>query len=171
MRGTLPVLRAIAALLLVALSVFAKGEMVRISISGGDVSAPIDITAPDALARFHPGHGPGNFEIVNGHRIPRFKPQSFIVDWSSGTVKPPQGLKVHQISFTMKFPDCTRSYIVHYATDPLTNRGYVYIPGQTDPEYAGNTRLLLRGVEGNWFHAWSEWDELAHQLLTANRMR
>ena len=172
MRGTLPILKTTAALLLVTLSIFAKGEMIRITIRGGHLSVPIEITAPDALARFHMGHGPGNFEVLNGNRIPRYKPQSFIVDWSRGTVKPPQGLRVYQILFVMKFTDYDRTYIVRYAIDPSTNQGYVYIPGEADAEYADNTRFILRGVEGNWFHAWSKWEELAHPLLaTANRTR
>ena len=34
-----------------------------------------------------------------------------------------------------------------------------------DPRYRENTWLLLRGVEGKWFHAWSQWNSAVRPLL------
>jgi len=162
------ILETTAVLLGVGLSLFAKGGMVRITIRGEHLANPIEIATPEALARFHAGAGPGNFAIVNGSRIPNFKPQSFIVDWSRQIARPPQGMKVYEIAFSM---EVGRTYTVRYALDSSTNQGYVYIPGEADPEYAENTRMIARGVEGNWFIAWSEWQRLANPLIAAaNRM-
>jgi hypothetical protein len=39
------------------------------------------------------------------------------------------------------------------------------IPGRTGPGYTDNTWIILRGVEGNWFHAWSAWEDVANPLI------
>ncbi len=49
--------------------------------------------------------------------------------------------------------------------DPSSNRGYVHLPGRADKEYRLNTSAILRGVEGNWFRATSEWERLVTPLI------
>jgi len=61
------------------------------------------------------------------------------------------------------------TYVVRYAIDPSSERGYVYLPGKGDPGYRDNVFLIYRGVEGNWFHAWDEWEKLAHPLIEKAR--
>jgi hypothetical protein len=61
------------------------------------------------------------------------------------------------------------TYRVTYVYDPARQEGFVYLPGKTDPRYRENTWLLLRGIEGNWFHAWSAWDAVVKPLLTNAR--
>jgi hypothetical protein len=34
-----------------------------------------------------------------------------------------------------------------------------------EPSYRDNTWLIYRGVEGNWFYAWSEWKRVADPLI------
>jgi hypothetical protein len=164
--GRATILEAAAVLLAVGLSLFAKGGMVRITIRGEHLANPIEIATPEALAQFSAGAGPGNFVIVNGSRIPSYKPQSFIVDWSRPIAGPPQGVEVFEIAFSMA---AGRTYMVRYAVDPSTNQGYVYIPGKADPEYGENTSMIARGVEGNWFLAWKEWERLANPLIEAGK--
>ena len=41
----------------------------------------------------------------------------------------------------------------------------MYLPGKTDAGYRNNVWLIYRGIEGNWFHAWNEWENLAHPLI------
>ena len=60
-------------------------------------------------------------------------------------------------------------YFVRYGVDRSTGEGYVYIPGKTDVAYADNTWIILRGVEGNWFHAWSIWEKVANPLISDAR--
>ncbi len=73
----------------------------------------------------------------HGSGVPIEIPQGFLAGWPRGIARPPEGA----ITATSTFP------------------------GKGDAAYADNTRIILRGVEGNWFHAWSEWEEVAHPLL------
>jgi len=149
------VLTASLLLLIVGLPLFAKGTTVRITITGGDLAVPIQITDP-LVAGFHVWSGAGTSSN---------QAQGFIVDWSSGIAQPPKALRVYEVSFftTRRDPG---TYVVRYAIDPSTDQGYVYLPGRTDAAYRDNTWLIYRGVEGNWFHAWSAWEQVAHPLIT-----
>jgi hypothetical protein len=82
--------------------------------------------------------------------------------------KPPEGLEVYQISF-LTTRQARNTYVVSYVIDPATNHGYVYLPGKTEAGYADNVWMIWRGVEGNWFHAWSAWEKLAHPLIAKAR--
>jgi len=92
------------------------------------------------------------------------------VDWSRGIVEPPKGLLVYDVAFvtTRQNPG---TYVVRYAVDPSTNHGYVYIPGKNDPGYRDNVFLIYRGIEGHWFHAWSQWEKLANPMMVRARAR
>jgi hypothetical protein len=85
-------------------------------------------------------------------------------------VEAPKGVPVYEVSFVT-----TRSnpgtYVVRYAIDPATKRGYVYLPGKTDAGYRDNVFLIYREVEGNWFHAWDEWEKLANPLIERARTK
>ena len=54
---------------------------------------------------------------------------------------------------------------MRYEIDPFTGEAFVYIPGKADAAYA-DTWIILRGVEGNWFHAWSIWEKVANPLMS-----
>jgi hypothetical protein len=145
------VVAALVGLLIAPAGLSAKGETLRIVISGGDLAAPVEITDSAVIVVFRIWAGPGT--STNN-------PQSLNVDWSRGTVKPPEGAPVYQVSFvTTRGP-----YIVRYAID-AANAGFVYLPGKTDAEYDHNVWLILRGVEGGWFHARVEWEKLANPLI------
>lgn len=159
MGGTFAALTAIMALLIAPLQLSAKGDTVRITITGGDLAAPIEITDPAVAARFHVWSGPGTSSN---------EAQGLNVDWSRGVVEPPKGLQIYEVSFVTTRRD-PGTYVVRYAIDPSTNQGYVYLPGKTDAEYRDNTWLIYRGIEGKWFHAWSEWEKLAHPLIAKAR--
>jgi hypothetical protein len=158
MRGTLAASAVILALLIVPVQLSAKGDTVRITIKGGDLAAPIEITDPKVTVAFHVWSGPGTSSN---------EAQGLIVDWSQGVAEPPEGLQLYEVSFVTTRPG--RSYVVSYLLDPSTGEGYVYLPGKTDPAYRDNVWLIYRGVEGNWFHAWSTWEKLAHPLIAKAR--
>jgi len=141
-------------LLIAALPLFAKGTTVRITITGGDLAAPIEITDP-LVAGFHVWSGAGTSSNES---------QGFIVDWSRGITQPPNIRQVYDVSFftTRRDPG---TYVVRYGIDPSTNQGYVYLPGKNDAAYGDNTWLIYRGVEGNWFHAWNAWEQIEHPLI------
>ena len=155
MRGIWAALSAIAVMLVVAPCLSAKGNTIRIVIRGGDLAAPVQIADVSVAGRFHVWSGPGTSSN---------EPQGLIVDWSRGTAVPPRNLPRYEISFVTTRRD-PGTYVVSYVIDPATNRGYVYLPGKTDPEYKDNVWLIYRGVEGRWFHAWSAWEQIAHPLI------
>jgi hypothetical protein len=159
MREIFAALAVIPALLMVPAQLTAKGDTVRITIKGGDLAGPIEITDSDVVRRFHVWTGPG----TGSSEAP-----GLIVDWPRGVAEPPKNLPVYEIAFlpTRRNPG---TYVVLYLIDPSTNEGFVYLPGKTDAGYADNVWLIAHGVEGNWFHAWSAWEKLAHPLIDKTR--
>lgn len=137
--------------MLIAPQLFAAGETVKIVVSGGDLKAPIEITD-------------GRFQVWAGPGTSSNEAQSLNVDWARGAAEPPKGLQIYQVSFATTRRNPT-PYVVRYAFDLATNHGFVYIPGKQDPEYRDNVFLILRRVEGQWFHAWTDWEELANPLI------
>jgi len=152
---------AIAALLIAPAPLSAKGGTIRITIRGGGLAAPIRITDPKVTGRFQVYTGPGTSSNA---------PQGLNVDWSRGVAEPPKGLPIYEVSFVTTRED-RGTYIVRYAIDPATNQGYVYIPGKADPEFADNVWQIYRSNEGHWFHAWAEWEKVAHPLIAKARAR
>jgi hypothetical protein len=170
MSGSLAVLAASLGLSIVSASQAAEMDTVKIIIAGGDLSARIEITDPAVLAECKVGAGPGHTLWWNSREgVPIIVDHGFIVDWKRGEVAPPQGLKTYKISFVTTRHD-PGTYVVRYAIDPSTNQGYVYLPGKGDPGYQDDVWLILRGVEGNWFHAWSEWETVANPLSAGWRV-
>jgi hypothetical protein len=127
MRLAFAALTIIAVLAIVPAPVFAKGDTVRITITGGDLGAPIEITDP-AIVR--------QYNVWAGRGTSSNEPHSVNIDWTQGIAEPPKRVPVYEVSFVT-----TRSnpgtYLVRYAIDPATKRGYVYLPGKTDAGYPG----------------------------------
>lgn len=155
MRRMLAALTASLVLTVVPVQLSAKGKTIRITIKGGDLATPIEITDPDVTWPFQVWTGPGTSSN---------EAQGLIVDWSRGAAEPPKGLQIYEVVFHTERGDA-RTYLVRYVIDPSTNRGYVYLPGRTDAGYWDNVWLIYRRIEGNWFHAWSEWEKVAHPLI------
>ncbi|MGA7238550.1 MAG: hypothetical protein WBY44_22900 [Bryobacteraceae bacterium] len=142
----------------------AGGDTVQILIEGGQLSKPIGIAERAVTARFRVGTGPGTFELLqDGTHLTNMSP-SFVINWGGGVASVPKGLPRYQASFVTGRRD-GGVYVVTYAFDPSTQLGYLYIPGVQDRQYASNTRLIVRGIEGNWFHAWSAWEHVANSLI------
>jgi len=166
-------------------------DTVKIIIAGGDLSAPIEITDPAVLAGFKVFAGPGMRSCIHNcddprEMVPIVFHQGFIIDWDRGSVASPpeklfvEGLTTYTVSFVTTRPIrpiacliCIHihpgTYVVRYAIDPATNRRYVYLPGKADPDYQDNVALSYHGNEGNWFHAWSEWEKVADPLIARGR--
>jgi len=145
-----------------------KGLTTKITISTTDQAVPIEVNGP-TLGMFHIWRGPG--VIVN--HVPQT--EGFIIDWSKGLVEHrPSGLQRYRVSFYTGCPAglCEEkevgpklSYVVLYEYDAAAKKGYVYLPGKGDPEYQINTRSILRGLEGGWFVAISEWQEYVTPII------
>jgi len=159
----------LVALMTVSAPLAAKAPTVRITITGPDQSAPIEIIEPGAGA-FSVWAGPGVY--VNG------APQTsgFIADWQKGPKPEPSAtLRRYRIAFytgckpsetdLCRVAEPQLSYVVLYAYDAATGQAYVYLPGRGEPWYEVNTRSILRSVEGNWFLASSEWQGFVRPFL------
>ena len=143
--------------------VVAKGATTKITITGGGLQSPVQISDPDVLKNFNVWSGPGTF--VNGVE----GTEGFIVDWASGAVTDrPNELRTFELSFYVRpFSEQTDqlAYIVSYAVDPVTGQGYVYLPGKSDEPYRLNTTAIYRGREGNWFRANSAWQAAFRKVV------
>ena len=158
MRRLLATSLALGLLTIAPAQLFAKANTVRIKISGAGLHVPIEITDAKTLANFWVWGGPGSGP---------YKTQSFIVDWARPVAPPPSSFVRYTVHFygAAKASQDRLIYVVHYAYDPSTRHGYVYIPGKKDKGYQLNVSAILRGVEGNWFRAWNLWDATAAPLI------
>lgn len=135
----------------------AKGATTKVVIEGPDLSNPIEIIDRKILANFNVWAGPQ----------PGFNADapSFIVDWSQGPVSEPQSLRRYQVSFYSDEISKDRPiYVVYYAMNQDSWAGYVYLPA-----WHVNMRTIVRGLEGKWFQAWSEWESVARPLIEKAR--
>jgi hypothetical protein len=127
-------------------------------VAGDDLAKPIEISDPNIVVNFQVWVGPGTSSGQG---------QGFIVDWSSGAIKePPKELTRYEVSFYVNEPVEHIAYVVLYALDPSTGRGYVYIPGKSDQHFQSNVGTVFRGVEGSWFQAWTVWDKVVVPLIS-----
>jgi hypothetical protein len=140
----------------------AKGDTVKITIKGADLTTPIEIIDPQILANFRVWAGPGTSSNES---------QGLIIDWSKGPAKgQPKGFPVYEVSFYVNLPKERLVYVVFYESDPSMDEGYVYLPGKADPSYPLNVSTIFHGVEGKWFHAWSAWEKVARPLIARARL-
>lgn len=129
---------------------FAKGQTSKITISGADLKAPIEITDPSVLLKFNVWSGVGTSSTSSG--VTRQGDTGFIIDCPLGFVtRRPKALTRYQVSFYAKFPQERLVYVVFYEYDPATDEGYVFLPGKGDEWYRTNVGSILRGVEGQFF--------------------
>jgi len=148
---------------------FAKSETARIEIAQG--KRAILTLEPESARQFTIWSGPGTSSTDSNTTD---SPRDF-ADWSSGAVEPPAKLRVYKVRFycaalgesereTVPSNFC---YGVRYAVDPETGQGYIQIPKDGDRDFPHNTGTILRGVEGQWFHASARWEEVVRPQLDA----
>jgi hypothetical protein len=154
--------------LFAASRILAKGATTKIMIEGADLAEPLEITDRKVLANFNVWTGPGTFSTQPGFNA---NAPSFIIDWSEGPVTElPQALRKYQVSFYADERSKERAiYVVYYAVSPGSQQGYVYLPGKSDDWWRLNVSSISRGVEGEWFHAWSTWENIARPLIAKAR--
>jgi hypothetical protein len=146
--------------LFIAAPLSAKGPTLKIIVKGADLRKPVEITDPNVLAPFNIWTGPGTSSNEQ---------QGLIIDWSGGVVSErPKGLRRYEVSFYSNHHADGLDYVVYYEYDPTTKQGYVYVPGESDEWYRMNTFSIYHGIEGNWFHAWTEWNNIATPLIHRN---
>ncbi len=159
LRRSFPSVLGLLLMIAIPVSLPAKGKTIRITIQGADLKSPIEITDPKILANFNVWDGPGT-SSNEGHGL--------IVDWSQGTMSsPPKGLPLYEVSFYADSGNQEEKqvYVVWYEYDPSSRHGYVYLPGKGEKWWRLNVSSIFRGVEGNWFSAWSSWEDVARPLI------
>jgi hypothetical protein len=146
-------------LVCVPLLVIAKGPTLKITIKGSDLASPVEITEERILGKFDVWAGAG--VMINGAP----QTEGFIIAWEKGPVaEPPATLPKYEVSFHVIHQGPSR-YVVSYAYDPATGKGYVYLPGKGEKFNESNTFLIFRNVEGNWFFATGTWTDVAKALI------
>jgi hypothetical protein len=150
---------------IVPTALFAKGETIKITIEGPGISVPIEST--DGKVRdFQVWAGP---EVrINGVE----QTEGFIIDWVHGPVaEPSAALSRYQVSFYVSGRVNGLAYVVSYAVDPKTGRGFVYLPGKGDEQYPRNAASMYHGhgLEGNWFRATTAWESFVNPLIAQAR--
>jgi hypothetical protein len=141
---------SIAAMLL-SPAAFAKSTTVRIQVVATDLQTPLQISDPKILKAFSIWSSPG-------------------IDWSRGSVPAPRAAQRYSVTFHQSgrepMHEWHRRYFITYAIDSETNEGYVYLPGSADGEiFLRNAFSILRGTEGNWFHASRAWESSVRPLI------
>ena len=153
----------VALLLLFAQTVDAKGKTSMIEVSGKSLSSTIAISDANIIDKFNIWNGPGVSTRSLGIPDPPAyldpdKTQGRFIDWPKGMVATtPEPLLRFDVAFYIEGFGKSKSYRIVYAFDPGERNGYVYLP-------ACCTDLIVHGVEGNWFHATSLWNELMMPL-------
>jgi len=146
----------------------AKGATVKITIKGGDLATPIEITEPK-IRDFEIWAGPGVY--VNGIE----QTEGFIIQWSKGVVAElPNGLQHYEVSFYSgcdigewgcRTSEPSLSYVVFYDYDPSMEQGYIYLPGKADELFKFNAIWHGHGFEGSWLHSTSAWENFVRPLI------
>ena len=152
----------IVATLVVGLAspLIAKGPTVRLTIAGGGLTQPLNVTSPIALVN-----------VWNGVR----KAQSwwdFPKPFLAGAATEPDAvLPRYTISFYVKAfaeePQVRVLYVVRYVPDPQTGGGYVYLPRSGDSEARFNSVISRPGQDGRWNRASAEWSGVINAQLAA----
>lgn len=154
-------------LLVASAAGWAKGRTIRIVIEGDGLTAPLEITDRRILDQFNIWNGPGVRTSINGIVQPpayldRKQSAGRFIDWPRGTVAAkPTGLQRLEVAFYIGVtdrPDEAPKYVVAYEIDSLAKRGYIYLP-------RWKNSLISHGVEGNWFHASGQWDEVVIPII------
>ena len=141
----LVVVAALAACLMQASTVLAKGTVEMIAVSGPGLDKPVEIT--DIVTPFNPWS------------------RDFI-DWGRGIISDPApGLQTYEVQFYLERDD-SPIYLIEYAPEPHGGPGYVYIPPSDL-----NLRTILTGdsdywdPNGKWHHATRSWGLLMQKAL------
>ena len=58
-----------------------------------------------------------------------------------------------------------KPYVMHYAVDPASGEGFLYLPGHGEDGYRLNTNLIIRDGDGRWHRADPTWAGLLNAYL------
>ena len=123
----------------------AKAPTVKIIISGGGLTRPIEVTDQRILDISNVWSG----QFLGG---------------SKGTAKEaPRGLR-YEVSFYVEIADdeVRKVYVLYYYPKP----GYIYLPGKGETWYSLNVGTIIRnGQDGKWNYASPAWEDLIRPMI------
>jgi hypothetical protein len=138
----------------------AKGDTVKIVITGAGLGTPLDIK--DAgVVEFDVWSGPGC--VHDGVE----ETEGFIIDWQKGILADkPTGLRHYEVAFYTWLKGQPPVYVVLYDYDPSKEQGFVYLPGQKDDLFRFNHVMWHGdGYEGHWLSATPAWEQFARPRI------
>ncbi len=141
-------------LLMLTHGVQAKAVTVKLTISGAWLQRPLEITNPLALVN-----------VWSGTRVATSWfdfPKPFI-----GAITSPPAASLPRYTITFYANDGSKVLVVYtlrYVPDPLTGRGYIYLPGHTEPDA---NWAMIRPGDGKWNLASEEWSAVINSQLAA----
>jgi hypothetical protein len=145
-----------------------KGAITKIVVESEALRVSVEIVDPAILEMFTIWSGPGvgGWDMLK--TLPKPEDAKFIVDWTQGIVSgPPSASSRYSVRMYIEGRQSPQdTYEVEYVTGPADNPGYVYLPGYRDNFGRWNAFQISRGVEGNWFKATTEWEEVVQPLIS-----
>ena len=166
MKNTIALMFVAAAIVTLAPRVAAKGDTTRITIAGGGLATPIVIIDRAILKRFNVWTGPGTGGTVQG--VEWKATDGFVIASATPVDDRPQGLARYEITFLVDRQDRNgqdMAYEIFYEYDAPSGQGFVYFPGRNDPQWRTNVFLILRQLEGRWYHASHAWQDAVTPLI------
>ena len=127
-----------------------KTDTFKITISGGGLKSPVEITDPRVLALSNVWSG----QFLDWTRTPESEP--------------PKGFLAVEVSFFMKISenDVRKNYVVFYYPNSPGQQGYIYLPSKGSPLWWLDASSILRtGRDGKWNYASPEWEALVKPVL------
>lgn len=128
----------------------AKTDTFKITISGGGLTSPVEITDPQVLALSNVWSG------------------NFLDETRTPESKPPERLPAVEVSFFIKVAenDMRKNYVAFYYPNSPGQQGYIYLPSKGSPLWWLDAGSILRtGRDGKWSYASPAWEALVKPLL------
>jgi hypothetical protein len=130
----------------------AKAPTVKIIISGGGLTRPIEVTDQRIL------------DISNVW-------SGQFLDGDKETAKEaPRGLQRYEVSFYVAIADneVRKRYVLYYYPNLTRELGYIYLPGKGETWYSLNVGAIIRDEQdGKWNYASLAWEALIRPMIAA----
>jgi hypothetical protein len=139
---------AVAALAL-AVPLYAKAPLERITISGGGLAEPIIVADQETLRLSNPWFGR-------------------IANWSADVAPPPDNHPAYEITLyaRLRGPEVKPIYQLRYVKGDRNTPGAVYLPGRGEAWYSQNVSTIYReGHDGHWHVATPAWETAVLRAL------
>lgn len=158
----------IIACALIASTAWGKAPTAQIDIASDALDAPIKVTDPDVVGKFHIWNGPGVRDNGKPTHLDPANQKGYFINWPNGATQPPDQALMFDVTFRLENRDADprvgSEYRVTYAFRPGDAGGYVYLPYTRK-----NVRLIVHGVEGNWFRSSDAWEALIRPIIERER--